>query len=83
MQIVGEAVDGLEAVQKAQELKPDLVLLDIGLPKLEWDRSSEADRGSGPRHEDTLFNSEQRYGCGTGSFQQRSTRIRAENGRRT
>ena len=24
--------DGLEAVQKAEELKPDLVLLDIGLP---------------------------------------------------
>ena len=26
--------DGLEAVQKAQELKPDLILLDIGLPNL-------------------------------------------------
>ena len=26
--------DGLEAVQKAQELKPDLIVLDIGLPKL-------------------------------------------------
>jgi len=33
-QIVGEAIDGLEAVQKAQELKPDLVVLDIGLPKM-------------------------------------------------
>jgi DNA-binding NarL/FixJ family response regulator len=32
--IVGEASDGLEAVQKAQELQPDLVLLDIGLPGL-------------------------------------------------
>jgi CheY-like chemotaxis protein len=28
------AADGLEAVQKAQELQPDLILLDIGLPKL-------------------------------------------------
>lgn len=28
------AADGLEAVQKAQELRPDLILLDIGLPKL-------------------------------------------------
>lgn len=34
LQIIGEASDGIEAVQKAQELKPDLVLLDIGLPKL-------------------------------------------------
>jgi DNA-binding NarL/FixJ family response regulator len=33
-QIVGYAVDGLEAVQKVRELQPDLVLLDIGLPKL-------------------------------------------------
>jgi DNA-binding NarL/FixJ family response regulator len=32
--IVGEAADGLEAVQKAEELHPDLILLDIGLPKL-------------------------------------------------
>ena len=33
-QVIGEAADGLEAVQKAEELKPDLILLDIGLPKL-------------------------------------------------
>ena len=32
--VIAEASDGLQAVQKAQELKPDLVLLDIGLPKL-------------------------------------------------
>jgi DNA-binding NarL/FixJ family response regulator len=34
LQIIGEAVDGLEAVQKAQQLQPDLILLDIGLPTL-------------------------------------------------
>jgi DNA-binding NarL/FixJ family response regulator len=33
-QIVGEASDGLEAVRRAEELKPDLVVLDIGLPGL-------------------------------------------------
>jgi len=32
--VVGEAIDGLEAVRKAQELKPNLILLDSGLPKL-------------------------------------------------
>ena len=34
LQIIYETSDGLEAVQKAEELQPDLVLLDIGLPKL-------------------------------------------------
>ena len=34
MQIIGEASDGLEAVQKAAELQPDLITLDIGLPTL-------------------------------------------------
>jgi DNA-binding NarL/FixJ family response regulator len=34
MQIVSGVCDGLEAVQKAQELRPDLIVLDIGLPKL-------------------------------------------------
>jgi two-component system nitrate/nitrite response regulator NarL len=34
LQIVGEASDGLEGVQKAKDLQPDLILLDIGLPRL-------------------------------------------------
>lgn len=34
LRIICEVADGLEAVQKAQELHPDLILLDIGLPKL-------------------------------------------------
>ncbi len=34
MKVICEAADGMEAVQKAQELKPELIFLDIGLPKL-------------------------------------------------
>ena len=34
LQIVGEATDGLEAVHMAEELQPDMVLLDLGLPNL-------------------------------------------------
>jgi DNA-binding NarL/FixJ family response regulator len=34
LRVVAEASDGLEAVQKAVELKPDLILLDIGLPTI-------------------------------------------------
>ena len=34
LRIVGQLSDGLEAVQKAQELRPDLILMDVGLPGL-------------------------------------------------
>ena len=34
LRVVGEASDGVEAVQKAGELKPDLIVLDIVLPKI-------------------------------------------------
>jgi DNA-binding NarL/FixJ family response regulator len=34
LEIIAEVSDGEEAVRKAEELKPDLILLDIGLPSL-------------------------------------------------
>ena len=34
LNVIAEAEDGLKAVQKAKELKPDLILLDIELPNL-------------------------------------------------
>jgi DNA-binding NarL/FixJ family response regulator len=34
LQIVGEVTDGLQAVQTAEELQLDLIVLDIGLPSL-------------------------------------------------
>jgi DNA-binding NarL/FixJ family response regulator len=34
LKVVGEASDGLEAVHKAKELQPDLIVLDLGLPTL-------------------------------------------------
>ena len=33
-EVIGEVCDGLEAVQKAEDLQPDLILLDLGLPML-------------------------------------------------
>src|SRR5262245_58860858 len=44
-QIVGEAADGLDAVNKARELQPDLILIDIGLPRLNGLEAAKRIRG--------------------------------------
>jgi DNA-binding NarL/FixJ family response regulator len=33
--VCGEAADGIEAVEQATQLKPDVILLDISMPKLD------------------------------------------------
>jgi NarL family two-component system response regulator LiaR len=34
MEVIGEAADGIEAVQKACELKPDVILMDMVMPRM-------------------------------------------------
>ena len=34
-EVVGEAADGIEAIEKAGSLRPDIVLLDIAMPRLD------------------------------------------------
>ena len=34
LMVCGEAVDGIDAIEKARTLKPDLILLDISMPRM-------------------------------------------------
>jgi len=49
LQIIAEVSDGLEAVQKAEELQPDLILLDIGIPTLNGIEAAQRIRKLAPR----------------------------------
>ena len=53
-----EAADGLEAVQKAEELQPDLILLDLNLPKMHGFKAAEQIRRLAP-HARILFMSQE------------------------
>lgn len=57
--VITEACNGLEAVSKARELQPDLILLDVGLPELNGIEAAGRIRESSPRSK-ILFVSEDR-----------------------
>ena|ERR1700758_1999148 len=49
LEVIGEASDGLEAVQKAKELRPELILLDVALTKLNGIQAAKRLRDLVPR----------------------------------
>lgn len=59
LQIIGHVFDGLEAVQRAELVHPDMILLDIGLPKLNGIEAARLIRQISPKSK-ILFTSENR-----------------------
>src|SRR3989441_12521784 len=53
--ICGEAVDGYDAIRKAKELKPDVVLLDISMPHLSGLEAAPVIRKETPQSEILIF----------------------------
>ena len=54
LEVVGEAADGEEAIKKAGELHPDIVLLDISLPGMSGIEAAPAIRAASPESR-TIF----------------------------
>jgi CheY-like chemotaxis protein len=84
IKVVGQASDGLEAVQQAQELQPDVIRLDIGFPTLNGVEAALRIRAVSPDSK-VLFVSangsvdtvEEAMNTGAGGFVRKATRKRA------
>jgi len=53
--VCGEAVDGLDAIEKAKALKPDLILLDLAMPRMNGAEAASALRDLMPDVPIVLF----------------------------
>jgi two-component system, chemotaxis family, chemotaxis protein CheY len=54
-EVCGEAVDGMDAIEKAKELKPDLILLDLAMPRMNGIEAASVIKGMMPRVSIVLF----------------------------
>lgn len=55
MQVVGEVSDGLQPVQKSEELQPDLIVLDIGLPTINGIEAARRIRKHSPQFKNSFL----------------------------
>jgi DNA-binding NarL/FixJ family response regulator len=53
--VVGEASDGPEAILKAQELMPDVVIMDLSMPQMNGLKATKAIRRVAPEAEVLIF----------------------------
>jgi DNA-binding NarL/FixJ family response regulator len=55
LEVCGEAIDGVDAIKKARELKPDLVLLDLSMPRMNGAEAASVIKGMMPQVLIVLF----------------------------
>ena len=58
-EVCGEAVDGYDAIEKAQALKPDLILLDLSMPRMDGIKAAQRLKKMLPQTPIILFTSHQ------------------------
>src|SRR5215470_6932802 len=54
-EVCGEAVDGVDAIEKAKQLKPDLIVLDLAMPEMNGIEAASVIKGMMPRVPIVLF----------------------------
>jgi DNA-binding NarL/FixJ family response regulator len=54
-QVCGEAIDGVDAIEKANALKPDLIVLDLAMPRMNGLEAAMALKSAVPRPWIVLF----------------------------
>ena len=55
IEVIGEAEDGEEAIEMAKRLKPDVILMDIGLPKIDGLQATKKIKESNPNIKIIIF----------------------------
>ena len=55
LEVCGEAIDGIDALEKARALKPDLVVLDLAMPRMNGVEAASELRAIMPRVPIVLF----------------------------
>ena len=55
LEVCGEAVDGVDAIEKANALKPDLVIIDLAMPRMNGVEATSRLRAMMPRVPIVLF----------------------------
>jgi CheY-like chemotaxis protein len=55
LKVCGEAVDGYDAIEKAEQLKPDLIILELALPRMSGLAAAQTLKQMNPRTPIILF----------------------------